>query len=191
MKKILLILFTFSAFALSAQTTFDIDWLIGSGPSDLTIEQGDSVRWTWGDGLPHSVTSLPGSAETFDSGVVTGTGNEFLVTFNVVGTNDYECVIHPLTMFGTITVEPILSVEDKFQKNLSFYPNPAQDVLNIFSLYKLDSYSIHNIAGQLVLQGDATGNYTTLNVAILQPGIYFIKVNSDDLSHTAKIIVSK
>ncbi len=159
MKKILLTLFVFSALTLSAQTTFDIDWTIGAGPADLTIEQGDTVRWTWGDALPHSVTSMPGSAMSFDSGVITGLGTEFSFTFSLLGVNAYQCDIHPNSMFGTITVEPILSVEDKFQKNLSFYPNPAQDELNIFSLFQLDSYSVHNITGQLVMQGDASGNY--------------------------------
>ncbi len=189
MKKTLLTLFMFSALTLSAQTTFDIDWIIGVGPADLTIEQGDSVNWIWGDALPHSVTSLGGSAETFDSGIITGLGNEFLVTFNVVGTNPYQCDVHANTMFGTITVDEVLSVEDKFQKNLSFYPNPAQDELNIFSLFQLDSYSVHNVTGQLVMQGDASGNYSTLNVAALQPGVYFVKINSGELSHTAKIVV--
>lgn len=191
MKKVLLTLVLFSFLTISAQTTFDIDWVVGAAPADLTIDQGDSVRWTWGDGLPHSVTSLPGSAETFDSGIITGAGTEFLYTFTMVGTNPYQCDVHPGNMNGTITVEQVLSVEDKFAANVSIYPNPVQDDLTIFSLFKLDSYSVHSVTGQLVMQGETSGNFTTLNVSTLQPGIYFVNVNSGDLSHTAKIIVSK
>lgn len=191
MKKILLFLFVLSSIAISAQTTFDISWVLNVGPADLTIDQGDTVRWTWGDGIPHSVTSLPGSTESFDSGIQTGMGFEFSYTFTQVGDNDYQCDVHPANMFGTITVEEILSVDDKFALNLNVYPNPASDLLNVTSLFQLDGYSIYSVSGQLVSKGDLSGNVETLDVASLLPGVYFVRLISGDLSHTTKIVITK
>ncbi len=190
MKKYVLIIAFFASISLTAQTTFDIDWEVGVNgvPASPTVEPGDTVRWTWTDALPHSVTSESGSQQNFDSGIITGLGTEFSFTFTQIGTNDYRCDVHS-NMFGTITVEEILSTEDKFIKSLNFYPNPAQEQLNIFSLFKIDSYSVHNIAGQRVMHDTDDGNFSTLNVSSLQPGIYFVRVTSGDMSHTQKVII--
>jgi plastocyanin len=190
MKKSLLILTLFATISLSAQTTFDIDWEVGVNgvPASPTVEIGDTVRWTWTDALPHSVTSESGSQQAFDSGIITGVGTQYSFTFTELGTNDYRCDVHS-NMTGTVTVQDILSVEEKFAKSLTFYPNPASNELNIFSLMKIDSYKMHNIAGQLVMQGVDDGNFSTLEVSSLQPGIYFVQVNSGDLSHTTKVVI--
>jgi len=190
MKKYLLTLALFVSLTLSAQTTFDIDWEVGVNGSaaSATVEPGDTVRWTWTDTLPHSVTSESGSQEDFDSGILTGLGTEYSFTFTQVGTNDYICDVHS-NMFGTITVEEVLSVEEKFVKSLNFYPNPAREQLNVFSLFKIDSYELHNIAGQLIMQETDDGNFSTLDVSSLQPGIYFLKVTSGNMSHTQKVII--
>lgn len=172
----------------SAQTTFDLDWFVGvpSGNVSITVAPGDTVRWTWTDEVPHSVTSESGSQEDFDSGILTGAGTQFSYTFTQIGTNDYECEVHS-NMEGTITVEETVSVEDKFRKNISFYPNPVTNRLIIGSLYKLDSYAIYNVLGKLVAQGDASGNLTTLEMSNLQSGIYFINAVSGNMQATFKV----
>jgi plastocyanin len=190
MKKYLLTLALFVSLTLSAQTTFDINWEVGANgaAASATIAPGDMVRWTWTDALPHSVTSESGSQQNFDSGILTGLGTEFTFTFTELGTNDYRCDVHS-NMFGTITVEQVLSVEEKFVKSLNFYPNPAQDELNIFSLFKIDSYEMFNIGGQLVMHANDDGNFSTIDVSALKPGVYFVTVTSEGMSHTAKVII--
>lgn len=191
MKKIILSIFVLTTISISAQTTFDINWTIGSGPADITIEQGDSVRWTWGDSFEHSVTSLPGGSESFDSGILLGAGTEFLFTFNNLGDTDYQCNVHPGTMFGKVTVEEILTVEEKFARSLNVFPNPSSDILNVTSLFQLDAFSIYSLTGQLVSEDGLAGNFDSIDVAALQPGVYFLTLKSGSLSHTSKIIISK
>lgn len=190
MKKTILTLALIVSLSLSAQTTFDINWEVGvnGAAASATVAPGDTVRWTWTDALPHSVTSESGSQENFDSGILTGLGTEFSFTFNQTGSNDYRCDVHS-NMFGTITVEQILSTEDKFVKSLKFYPNPATDQVTVFSLFAIDSYELMNISGQLVMQGNDDGNFSQLDVSSLTPGMYFLKVTSGALAHTTKIIV--
>jgi plastocyanin len=62
-------------------------------PTPLTINVGDTVQWTWAPGSNfHSVTSVAGSLESFDSGDQSvGT---FSHTFTHPGTYVYYCDIH-------------------------------------------------------------------------------------------------
>jgi hypothetical protein len=189
MKKIkLFFMIALTATMASAQTTFDLDWFVGvpSGDVSITVAPGDTVRWTWMDEIPHSVTSDSGSQEDFDSGILTGMGTQFSYTYTQVGVNAYGCDVHS-AMEGVITVEQTASVEDQFRKNISFYPNPVANKLTVASLYKLDSYKIYNILGKLVAQGAANGNITEIDMANLESGMYFINATSGDLQSTFKI----
>lgn len=190
MKKIkLFYLVVLSVTMASAQTTFDIDWFMGVSNSNasVTIEPGDTVRWTWTDAMPHSVTSASGSQENFDSGILTGMGAQYAFTFTQVGVNPYRCMVHS-NMQGTITVEQTASIEEKFRKNISFYPNPVANTLTLTSLYKLDSYKIHNALGKLVAQGAANGNITDLDMSKLEAGMYFINTTSGEMQTTFKVV---
>ncbi|MBX2829268.1 MAG: T9SS type A sorting domain-containing protein [Flavobacteriaceae bacterium] len=192
MKKItILVVAILVSMTIQAQTTFDLSWAIGvNGPAaSLTIEQGDTVRWTWDDPAPHTVTNIAGqSVETFDSGTLTGSGQTFEYTFTVVGANDYRCDIHPATMFGTITVEEVLSVDDKFAINIDWFPNPVQDRLNITSLYELEGYSVYDVGGKKLMQGTDKGNVLELNMSSLPSGIYFVGLVSGDMETTLRIV---
>lgn len=172
------------------QTTHDLDWSIGvnGAAASFTIETGDTMRWTWADAIPHSVTNQAGSQETFDSGILTGSGTQFSYTFTQEGVNPYQCDVHPASMFGTITVEAPLSIDDKFASNIQFYPNPVQEQLTIVSLYRVDSYEIHDISGRLVGKGLGTGTYTQINASNLETGMYLVKVVSGDLQATLHVM---
>ncbi len=189
MKKITLVIALLVTTITMAQTTFPLDWMLNSPNLDLTIQQGDTVEWTWQDGITHTVTSIDGnSQEDFDSGELTGIGMTFSFTFTEVGTNDYQCDIHPGSMNGTITVEMSLGVDEKFIKNLQLFPNPTENELTVFSLFKLESYIIYDFAGRKVLSGQGEGNFTSFDTSSLGAGVYFVTVTSiDGLQATKKI----
>jgi len=100
-----------------AQTTYDIE-LVGiqfvyEGASnsliDLTIQPGDTVRWTWVSGNHNVVSGGPGSdGSLFSSGMPTNeVGTIFEYTFNDLGVFDYLCVPHEVVgMVSTVTVVP-------------------------------------------------------------------------------------
>lgn len=189
MKKITFFFAVLTTSLISAQNTFDIFWEVGvNGPAaSLTIEVDDTVRWTWGNNTPHSVTSLEGSREEFDSGIITGQGEQFSHTFTAVGENNYQCEVQPGLLFGTINVVENLSVQEKFIKNLQFFPNPVIDQLSIFSIYKLDTYKIYNVLGSLVSQNKGGGNSTKIDMTRLKSGMYFVTVSSGGMQSTFKV----
>lgn len=191
MKKIILLfaVLLVTMFA-NAQTTFNLDWAVGiNGPdASVTIEPGDTVEWTWTDNLPHTVTSLASATESFDSGTITGNGQTFSFTFNQVGTNDYECSVHPATMFGTITVETIASIEDKFKMNVNYFPNPVTNNLTVTSLFVLDSLEIVDVLGKKVALRNLEGNVADIDMSQLNSGVYFVTVSSSNLQKTFKVV---
>ncbi len=81
-------------------------------PNPVTIHQGDMVEWVW-DADDESTTSVKGTAEQWDSGVL-NTGAIFYHTFNNVGTFTYYSTTMGTDngdgtasgMTGTITVLP-------------------------------------------------------------------------------------
>ncbi len=78
------------------------------GSDDVTIQLGETVRWTNNEpAAPHTATStnVPDGGDTFDSGNM-NPGVTFEFTPNVVGTWVYFCSVHPILMSDArITVE--------------------------------------------------------------------------------------
>jgi hypothetical protein len=90
-------------------------------PADITIQMGDTVRWTMG-GPFHTVTDSPSlGAPLFDTGILP-TGGVFEFTFDEAaitqsprpdGVYDYICVPHISSgMIGSVTVQGISLVAD-------------------------------------------------------------------------------
>jgi plastocyanin len=76
--------------------------LTAFAPDTLTVPAGTTVMWLSGGAVAHTVTSDPGSSETFDLslGVASGAVSH---RFSAPDTTDYHCKIHP-AMTGTIVV---------------------------------------------------------------------------------------
>ena len=74
-------------------------------PSSIAILPGDSVQWNNSGPSPHSTTSDTGSAQAWDSGVLS-VGGTYTVTFNNAGSFAYHCSVHS-TMHGTVVVGAI------------------------------------------------------------------------------------
>jgi hypothetical protein len=72
--------------------------------------------------------------------------------------------------------------------NVIIYPNPVKDVLNLSFETTISSASIYNVLGQEVLTKSINANEGKIDVSNLTSGTYFVKVISNDLTKTIKII---
>lgn len=71
--------------------------------------------------------------------------------------------------------------------NISIYPNPVNDILNIKSKDNQKvSFVIIDINGREIIS--KTSNDNNINVSNLKKGIYFVKITNDNSSITKKII---
>jgi len=192
--KLLLLLFFFGSIYAFSQVTHDLDWTFGAngGVANITINQGDTVRWTWRDTSTHTVTNMSSSAEIFDSGSITGNGMTYSYTFNVVGTNPYQCDFHPTSMNGIITVQSTAGIEEFKQQGFSVLPNPVSQNLSLNFETFLDktTIQIYNILGKQVYNRTLSSvkKSSSIDVSQFAKGVYLVRVISDKVAHTRRFI---
>jgi len=192
MKTKLLIVLFFGIFEVSSQTTHNLNWALGiNGPTaSLTIEVGDTVIWTWTDAFTHTVTSLTGPA-SLNSGFLSGNGMTYQYTFTNVGVNTYQCDVHPLSMFGTITVDPALGIDDnQILSKIKISPNPVSSVVSIElpDLIESAKVQLFDILGKQLLSDEISKLDSEIDISALNNGIYLVKVSSGNSFSTKRII---
>ena len=100
------------------------------------------------------------------------------------------------TRFEIVFVESNTSHENilnrKNQTQLSVYPNPATDVLNINisnASFKNSRVTISNISGQELMNTNMIGTNTQINIEGLSNGIYFVNITNDNgFNKTVKFV---
>jgi len=181
MKRKLLFMALLVSVATNAQTTHIISWFMGvtTAQASKTISQGDTVRWTWDDTMPHTVTSNAGGAESFDSGTLTGSNQEYSKVFNVVGATSYKCIFHSM-MNGTITTQSTMGVGDVSVPEFEFYPNPVTDVLTINSKTQINRVEVYELSGKLIVSAKAENPSVKLYMDNYSAGTYLVKAFSGE-----------
>ena len=176
--------------SLMAQTTYNLDCglNINGAAASLTIEPGDTVEWTWVDNLQHNVASTASAQESFNSGLIQGQGSTWSYTFTEVGVNEYVCTPHSSSMFGAITVEEALSIDDKFARNLVFSMNQGTNRLLVQSLMSIDELVVYNLLGVSQMRINVRDQFTEVDLSALVTGVYLIKATSANAQTTFKVV---
>lgn len=184
MKTFLFFLCTIFSFTIFGQTTYNLDWHRNflSPASDLTINVGDTVIWTWTDAFSHTVENKSGSTEIFNSGVLNGLGQTYSHTFTTGGVNPYFCGIHGAgNMSGTITVAALAVEDSNSSKNITIYPNPVKDFLQISNIGSaMSSINIFDLSGkklQSISKFEKQKNLK-IDVSYLNTGSYIIEIET-------------
>ncbi len=76
------------------------------------------------------------------------------------------------------------------ENSFVLYPNPANDFIGInLGDMEADSYHLIDIQGRVIISNSLVGKTNdTISLSGLQPGVYFVKVNSGTNSITKKVI---
>lgn len=177
MKLKLLIIFLFTNLIYS-QTTHQYNWSMSSTNQQITIDVGDTVTWTWGNGT-HNLRST-GGVESFDSGYFSGPGPQFSYTFNNPGVTTYICDPHPNSMFGTVTVTGTASIDDINLFDFNLFPNPSSDVINLAFdniVSEQITIEIYDVLGKLnkIDNISVANTKVSIDISSLSRGIYIIK----------------
>ena len=194
MKTKLLFILSLFITTISAQQTYDLPWTTNgsSANQQLSIDVGDTVRWTW-DSMGHNLVQLNGETEPgFGEGYVQSPGHQYSHTFTTVGAHDYHCGPHPDSMYGTITVnESSASTEEVSILSISLYPNPSSEYIKIISsdLSETVKINVFDVLGKLTFSDltDDINNYS-LDVSNLKSGVYFITISTKNKNSLNKFI---
>ena len=94
----------------------------------------------------------------------------------------------PITLIDNTGVEEFLS-----ESNVSLFPNPATNLLNIeFNNYgsELIEMEIFDITGKVLKKGQLTNSQSTINIEDFQKGIYFVKLINGETSESYKVVIN-
>ncbi len=72
---------------------------------------------------------------------------------------------------------------------VSLSPNPANDVVTVQSSFKIREMEIHNALGQVVLRKEGSQNIETLDVSILESGVYVVRIKTQRGFANKKLII--
>jgi hypothetical protein len=133
---------------------------------------GQNTKWYSGLNKNVTSTALPLSTILID-------GTTYYASQTIGG---YES-----TTRLPVTVHIALSTEQFELKGLTYAPNPVSTNLSIKSDDMIDSYSIYNLLGQLVVSKKCTSNSIQIDVTSLNSGNYFVKLTSENKQSTIKI----
>ena len=82
----------------------------------------------------------------------------------------------------------LLGVDENALEGFSFYPNPADNILNLTSVELIENVAIYNLLGQQVLERDINASSSELNISALATGAYLMKVSINGQIGTYKVI---
>ncbi|WP_158276206.1 T9SS type A sorting domain-containing protein [Brumimicrobium oceani] len=100
----------------------------------------------------------------------------------------------PGVTVGFIDASRVSLNEEKLAINMSAYPSPASDVLNVdFNGNEVNKVELVNMMGQTVVSQNVTNNAetSTMNVASVENGVYIVKVYlTNNMTHTMQVVVN-
>lgn len=80
-----------------------------------------------------------------------------------------------------ITVQQPSSIEDNIASLISFYPNPASDVLNIEMISHFDAtVQVYDVSGKCAIVQQLSSALNQIDISSLPEGLYFANVECDD-----------
>ena len=147
--------------------------LLFSAISLFSIGQNMTLNENSGNSSSYSVSDI--KKITFQSGNVVFQTQSSTDIFTISGVRNL--------VFGNIITETE-DIEQVVQE-LSAYPNPCGDVLNISQNTTDARYFIYDLNGSLIQSDKA---YSTINVSNLKTGIYFFTLVNETSTQTLKII---
>lgn len=97
--------------------------------------------------------------------------------FQVVGVNANPA--DEPTLGSVVVSAPLLGVNDNQNVNVSIYPNPVSERLNINTNSEITSIVIYNIAGAKIRSLIPNSTTVSMDLSGLAPGIYLTTINTE------------
>lgn len=167
------------------------------GASAGCLVQSIQMEMLGGTQLKHvfgsNTTSNSGSVEGIGTlGYPCGMGNEYNRYLNCYSKQTSNIQFGPLNCnLFPIPIRVNLSSNSlSFEEKIDISPNPTNGILNIRieSLITKTEFKIFNSLGKLIQEGYLDSENNRIDISTLNSGIYFLKLNSESLEISKKII---
>ena len=167
----------------------DLNW-IDSNDEPLVCVQGDNdgtVSYNCAPGLGiNSVLTLCGTGEMIPQANSVGVTNDALTyngeDHNWAASGSGNPLFDTAVQFAVDFLYPLLPCNNITSNNLTtateltIYPNPASEIINVNADVKINEIKIYNALGKLLIYNNVNNNNFSVNIDDLLPGIYFIEL---------------
>ncbi|MDY8138019.1 T9SS type A sorting domain-containing protein [Aquimarina sp. 2201CG5-10] len=153
----------------------DVDVTFNNGADDAYILENVTLGVVFSDNCDSNTKSV-----TISQNPIAGTElaqGDHLITITATDNQGNEA-IHTFT----ITVSPILTIEDNMIQGLSVYPNPTQNGLNVN--IEVTQVTLYNIKGQKVMETKDN----KMDISHFESGVYFMHITTQQGSTVKRII---
>jgi len=139
---------------------------------------GDVYYWDFGDGTTDTLFN-----SSFVNHNYPGPGNYFMYLI-VQRKCDFD------TVSQNIIISPFNSINEFKENEILFYPNPANEYLQIESKDDLEIF-IYDLTGKVILQQIISSGNSTIPISNLSNGNFFIQFVSEEKSFIQKLVILK
>lgn len=114
-------------------------------------------------------------------------------TYNWAGNQYFPVKIHGWNEtnlpYLIVDYEVSNSVDDSLLNQLTIFPNPTEDTVNVNSDIVIKSISIYNQTGQLIVTKQTNAKQINLDLTHYNQGIYFLRLGTEKGMMSEKIII--
>jgi len=168
--------------------TINVDEPVSSAPFSFTqngnsfdftnsVSNSSFYKWTFGD---NATSNQPNPSHTYQQ-----EGN-----YDVCLTVGNQC--DTITNCQTVTLSPAAIANQKQQKGIRIFPQPANNSLTI-ARKAIETLTMHNVLGKKVIAKskikDTNGHYK-INTSHLEAGLYFLTFKTAQSRFTRKVIIA-
>jgi hypothetical protein len=143
-------------------------------PTNATVQ---TVTWSIAEG--ENIASIN------QSGLLTATGNG-VVKVKAEATDGSK-----VAATFSVTVSGFTALKINTESNITLYPNPVVNTLNISNAENISRIVICNMMGQVVRNLNNTENLVSINLSDLKSGIYIIKLMNEDGTSSVQKFIKK
>lgn len=162
------------------------------GSNGNWIGQGDCSLISWSDGttvFTVGATSYMGFRFKIGNNTHYGWAKVKITGSSSIGyTATFEQIAYESTPNTSINVAQTAGLNSIESINLSIYPNPTSNTINIIGGERMTNISISNMIGERIMEINNPTN--SINIESLESGVYFITL-SDEITSTTKKIIKK
>lgn len=94
-------------------------------------------------------------------------------------------------LIDNITIAEGEGIEDITADNVSIYPNPANNVVNVNAASNINSVEVFNMMGQKVAAIDANDTHVQINTTALSNGMYMMRITTENGVSNQKFTVAR
>ncbi|KAF2519481.1 T9SS type A sorting domain-containing protein [Flavobacterium salilacus subsp. salilacus] len=157
------------------QFEYDSDMLVYPIVDQIVVEGVDGAEFTWYASEEDAIAG--------ENAISTDTEMTESATYYVTQTVD-GCESEPFA----VTVDIILSNENFVAGSFTYHPNPVNDILNLSYTNVIERVEVYNLIGQKVSEKHGNQNEMIVNMTELSAGTYLVKVTSEGVSKTIKVV---